>query len=122
MDESLIIELPYNIPGLNGNDGLIRQHYMAAAKVKKKYISELLPYKRYKFQDKVVITYVRYSTHLMDWDNHCASFKHLGDALVKSGIIKDDNPAIVVEFIPKQIKVKTRKEQKTLIIIEEYEE
>lgn len=81
----------------------------------------MLRYNSVKFEGAVVITYARYTNKQMDWDNHCASFKHIGDALVKAGIIKDDNPKIIIEFIPKQFKVKTREEERTLIIIEDYE-
>ena len=37
--------------------------------------------------------------------------KHLGDSLVNCGIIKDDNPKIIKEFIPIQIKVKKKEEE-----------
>jgi hypothetical protein len=54
----------------------------------------------------------------MDWDNFCSSFKHVGDALVKEGVILDDNPAIVVSFVPEQLKCK-RADQKVIVIIED---
>ena len=55
----------------------------------------------------------------MDWDNFCASFKHLGDALVKADVIKDDNPRIVTKFVCDQIKVSKRIEQKIIIKIKD---
>ena len=55
----------------------------------------------------------------MDWDNFSASFKHIGDALVKAGVIQDDNPQIIVDFLPKQVKVSKRKQQRVEIIIKD---
>jgi len=56
----------------------------------------------------------------MDWDNFSASFKHIGDALVDLGVIQDDKPSIVTQFLPQQIKSK-RIDQKVVIIIEDVE-
>jgi hypothetical protein len=53
----------------------------------------------------------------MDWDNLCASFKVIGDALVANGIIEDDNPEIVVEFRPHWRKAKNNKDLITIIEI-----
>ena len=111
-----IFKLYCKVPGLNGSEGLIREHFMNAKKRKDKYLILFLQQNQPKIKGKVKITYTRFTTRLMDWDNHCASFKHLGDALVKLGTIEDDNPKIVVIFDPKQVKVKTKKEE--VIIIE----
>lgn len=70
------------------------------------------------FSGPVIITYTRCSSRLMDWDNMCASFKVIGDALVRAGVIPDDDPSIVQYFIPRQAKVK-REEQKVIIEIQE---
>jgi hypothetical protein len=52
----------------------------------------------------------------MDWDNFAASFKHIGDSLVAAGVIIDDKPSIIIQFLPQQIKSKI-KEQRVEIII-----
>ena len=62
---------------------------------------------------------IGYKSRLMDWDNFAASFKHLGDALVSTGVILDDKPAIVVRFETVQIKV-PRKFQRVVIEITDY--
>jgi hypothetical protein len=55
----------------------------------------------------------------MDWDNFAASFKHIGDSLVAAGVIVDDKPAIVTEFLPNQIKISKRDQQRIEVIIED---
>ncbi len=67
---------------------------------------------------KVKVTYIGYKSSFMDWDNFASSAKYPMDGLVKEKVIIDDNPNIVVEFIPKQIKCK-RVDQKVIIIIED---
>lgn len=108
------------IPGLNGKHGLMREHFRNAKKRKDLY-RVLLSHQEYsKHKGKVTIRYIGYKSILADWDNFGASFKHIGDALVDLGIIVDDKPAIVTQFIPEQIKSK-RVDQKVVIIIEDAE-
>lgn len=122
------IEIPGIVPGLNGNKGLIRSHWSNVGRQKKLYcqiIRSQLPsnYSKYRpvFLGAVTVEYVLHKTSLYDWDNAAASFKHIGDSLVKCGIIKDDKPKIIREFTPKQIKCKP-KEQKVIIIIKAFKE
>ena len=109
------------VPGLNGKDGLIREHWRKATRRKDLYYALLKSQTNNKHTGKVIIRYIGYKLALMDWDNFTASFKHLGDALVKAKIIKDDKPSIVVQFLPDQIKVNKRIEQRIEIIIEDIE-
>jgi len=115
----LVLKLPFLTAGLNGNEGLIRQSHWDAGKVKTGLHFQLLTQRPKGFKKidfPVMLTYVRYCSKYMDWDNASASFKHIGDALQSAGILSDDSPAIIQEFIPRQIKCK-RKEQRTEIII-----
>jgi hypothetical protein len=117
------ITLPFTMPGLNGDDGLMRQHWSEIEKTKtiiKAYLMKECP--NTKFSGKVSITYTRYAFQLMDWDNHCASFKHIGDCLVDFGILVDDKPDVIINFIPKQVKVKRSEQFYTTILIEKYED
>ena len=107
------------IPGLNGKQGLIREHFRAAKKRRDLYKVLIRSQTTNRHKGKVIIRYIGYKSILMDWDNFAASFKHIGDALVSNKVIKDDKPAIVVQFLPEQIKSK-RIEQKVVIIIEDY--
>lgn len=111
--------LPYLTPGLNGSDGLIRQHYRNAAKLKDRIKLDILsqrPPGIKPISTPVRIVYTRYTSRLMDWDNAAASFKHVGDALQMAKVLKDDSPEVVVEFLPRQIKCKMN-EQRTVIEI-----
>jgi len=104
------------IPGLNGKDGLMRQHFHQANRAKLRYQSIINSQTKNKHKGKVSIDYIGYKSVLMDWDNFSASFKHIGDSLVKCGVIVDDNPKIVRPFRVQQIKC-TRKQQRVEIII-----
>ncbi len=111
------------IPGLNGDKGLMRSHWTKIKKTKQHYKHIISTHLQngsiHRHPGKVKITYTGHKSILMDWDNFCASFKHIGDALVDSKIIIDDKPSIVVQFAPQQIKCK-RKEQKVVITIEDF--
>lgn len=120
MKDKLTLHLDFLTPGLNGNEGLIRQHFTGAAQMKMRlrllFRSQIKPpFKT--FDMPVKITYIRYTSSMMDWDNACASFKHIGDALQEAGILSDDSPKIVAVFDPQQVKVK-RCDQRTEIVIE----
>jgi len=108
------------IPGLNGDKGLMRAHWTHVKKIKETYakiISDhLISGKVKKHSGAVQIEYIGYKSILMDWDNFCSSFKHIGDALVERGVITDDKPSVVHKFLPNQVKCK-REEQRVVIII-----
>lgn len=110
------------VAGLNGSKGLMRGHWSVIKKQKDLFCliinQQLKEGKLRQHAGEVTIEYIGYKSMLMDWDNFCASFKHIGDSLVKEKIIIDDNPKIVTQFIPQQIKCK-RSEQKVVIIIKD---
>ena len=106
------------VHGMNGKNGLIREHFRTAKRKKELYKVLIKSQTKNEHKGKVKIRYIGYKSILMDWDNFAASFKHLGDALVGCKVIVDDKPAIVQEFIPEQIKCK-RKDQRVVIIIED---
>lgn len=60
----------------------------------------------------VVVTVTRYSTNFMDWDNFGASLKPVLDALVKCGVIADDNPEVIVSL---SLRRKRSREQKLVV-------
>lgn len=105
------------VPGLNGSDGLMREHFHAKKERVKNLVMEIKANSLNKHKGPVQITYTRHTCQLMDWDNHCASFKNPGDALKKAGTIVDDKPSIVRIFRPRQVKVKTREEERITIHI-----
>jgi Holliday junction resolvase RusA-like endonuclease len=113
-----VIVIEGSIAGLNGKDGLMREHFRKGMKKKEKFQFLIRSQTRNRHAGKVSITYVGYKSVLMDWDNFAASFKYLGDSLVKTKVIIDDNPSIVSQFIIKQVKCK-RVDQRIEIIIED---
>jgi len=113
------ITIHEKVPGLNGSDGLIREHFHSARKRKQRYAFTMMSQTKNQHRGAVKINFTRYGTRLMDWDNVCASFKHLGDALVACGIIADDNARIVKKFYPHQVKIRSRIDQKSTIEIED---
>lgn len=110
------IVIPEVVPMLNGKDGLIREHWGAAKKRKNRYWAYIRSQTSERFTGRVSIDFTRYGTREPDWDNLCASFKHLGDSLVDAKVITDDKPSVIAEFRPHFVKCK-QKEQRTEIII-----
>ncbi len=115
----LNIEIPEVAPMLNGSSGLKRMHWTKYRDLLEKWTLLIRAKTKEKIKGRVSIAYVRSSVRAPDWDNLCASFKPIGDALVKNGVIEDDNPEIVVEFKPQWRKAKNNKDLKTTIIIRE---
>lgn len=114
----MTLTLDFLTAGLNGPDGLIREHYMVAKR--KKAMLRLLflsqrPKGHIAIDSPVRVIYTRYCSQFMDWDNACASFKYIGDSLKTAGIIADDSPKVIAEFDPRQVLVKRGNEH---IVIE----
>lgn len=75
------------------------------------------------FPGRVAVEYVVYRVQLADKDNHHASFKLIGDALVHYGVIRDDGPEIIDEDLSKyrQEQVRHRSEQHIMVRIKDLE-
>ena len=113
--QSLTVDLTRLLPGLNGKDGLIRQHYRQATKVKDELLSEIKSrYKGVTFgaQRVNVVCTRHYCGTPMDFDNASSSFKHLMDAIVKAGLIADDGPGTIDSWTVRQVRVGKRLDQK----------
>ena len=117
MGEALTIEINALPPGLNGKDGLINLHWTKRKKLKDKWLLLVMEQTRRKINAPVALIYERWTTQPMDWDNMCASFKILGDALVKAGVLIDDGPHIITVFTPKQYLVERPKDRKVRVTI-----
>jgi len=113
------LELTFDVlaPGLNGKDGLLRIHWSKRKKWVDAFQALIMAQTQKKIQGEVIVTYERHNTRFMDWDNMGASFKTIGDALVKCGVIEDDSPEIIVKFDPQQVKVGKTIERKTIVKI-----
>lgn len=103
-------------PALNK---LLREHFGARKRRGEQICWLIKEQTKAKHTGRVSIRYMRFACQLQDWDNHCASFKDVGDALVDCKVITDDSPKVVVNFSPTQEKVNTRAEEKIVVIIED---
>lgn len=117
-----VITIPGIVAGLNGSKGLMRSHWTTIKKQKELYCKIITDHfrenKARKHPGEVTVEYIGYKSILMDWDNFVSSFKHIGDGLRDMGVIVDDKPSIITQFIPAQIKCK-RADQKVVIIIKD---
>ena len=96
-------------PGINR---LLRMHWAVRKQLQNNLVAEIQSaYPCDLIEGPVCVAYTRRSVRLMDWDNAAGSFKLIGDALVKCGILEDDNPKIIKEFIVEQERVRKRNEQ-----------
>lgn len=122
LSNTSIIKIQGIVQGLNGSTGLMNNHWTNRKKIKQLYCTVIEDHLKSgaakKHEGKVTIEYIGYKSLFADWDNYCASFKFLGDGLVKCGVIKDDSPKIVTQFLPGQVKCK-RSEQRVVIIIKD---
>ena len=104
-------------PMLNGSKGLKNMHFQVYRKLRDRWIWLIASQTRQKIKGKVRVIYTRSSVIAPDWDNISASFKPIGDALVTNGVIEDDNPMVVTEFIPRWRKAKNNNDLLTIIEI-----
>jgi len=105
----LIINSKTQPPGINR---LLRMHWAVRKKLQNNLVVEIQSaYPCDLIEGPVTVEYTRRSVRLMDWDNAAGSFKLIGDALVKCGILEDDNPKIIKEFKVDQERVRKRDEQ-----------
>lgn len=114
MEQVLIFKKMDLFPSANK---MIRMHWAERKKLHDQLCWEIKSQNPKKFNGKVKIIFERKAIKLMDWDNFSASFKMAGDALIKCGVIIDDNPSIVTEFISAQTKVGTKADEQITITI-----
>lgn len=119
-------ELP---PPLNGARGLIRAHWSERKATLERWSWEchnaLSDADHETWIGRVItgcnITWRTRTVQLMDWDNQAARFKIMGDALQLTGLLKNDSPNVVWQFVPLQEKARTRKEVGCSVEIEVFE-
>ena len=111
------------LPGNNGTGGLLRLHW-----AKRKKLAERLDWivrlqTSYCHKGAVHVELVRYSMSsiLLDFDNLVSTGKYPIDSIVRRKVIIDDNPSIIVSRIYRQVKVKSKDEQCTIVWITDAE-
>jgi len=107
-------------PSLNRIISLSRKkfvwdHYKADAEEQLAW--EIKKQTREKFDKPVAVTFQRHAVRLLDWDNSAASFKLIGDSLVKAGVLEDDDPTHIAKYYPEQYKVSSYKDEKIIVKI-----
>jgi ribosomal protein S20 len=114
--QGVTVVLPRLLPGLNGPDGLIRQSKFIGSNKKMKdsiqwQIRQSNLLEKVRTPCRAVL--VRYQKgNIMDWDNAVASFKYMLDAIVKCGVIPDDNPKVIISITCEQHPVKDKSEER----------
>lgn len=103
-------------PGINGSNGLKREHWTKYRDRKLALGWRLRIMDIPKFLEKVQIKLIFYHSILADEDSLTSRFKIIGDCLVDMGVLIDDSPKYVTIEKPIQIKSR-RKEQKMIIEI-----
>lgn len=118
---SITLHIPELAPSLNGKGGLLRTHWTCRKKLLTKWqylVMAAAAGRKHLGPCRITITR-HYASIPLDQDNCYAAAKLPLDALRKCGIIKDDDSQTVLSLSCKQVKVATRKEQGTEIIITE---
>jgi len=109
------ITFPGKVPGLNGAGGLLRMHWRRAQQLKQGYLLLVKAGGLRSMLGPVRLELVRYSTGRdMDYENLTSTGKYPTDALVKAGILPDDNPQVIPERVYTQARCRPD-EQRTVI-------
>ena len=119
--QKLQIVIMQKLPGLNGSDGLIRENRFLRKKRKEEIKAEISRQNLTTFHGKVRLTLERRAVKLMDWENFISTMKLPNDIFVELGVILDDNPAIITEFVPIQKRVRSHTEECTIFLFENLE-
>jgi hypothetical protein len=111
---------PGVLPGNNGSKGLLRMHWTARNKLRDQFTWLVKVLTKNRHQGKVKLNLTRYYlTQPLDYDNLVSTGKIPVDSIVLARVILDDKESIISEREYKQVKVKTKGEQKTVIVIED---
>jgi hypothetical protein len=103
-------------PGMNV---LMRMHFRTYATIRDKWQLMLRAAAgTTRFTEPCDVWIVRhYASQPLDPDNRYASAKVILDGLVRSGILPNDNDKCISSLVVEQVKVSTRKEERTEITI-----
>lgn len=107
---------PGKVPGNNGAGGLLRMHWRRRLELQKGYRLQVLVAGLRPMAGPVRLELVRYSIGpQMDFDNLVSTGKSTIDALVRCGILPDDNPTIIAERSYTQERAPDKASQRTVI-------
>ncbi len=104
------------VPGNNGAGGLLRMHWRARGKLADDYQYIAAMARLQPMAGPIRLELVRYSTgRPSDFDNLVSTGKLILDAIVKAGILPDDNPAVIAERSYTQERAASKDQQRTVI-------
>lgn len=107
-----------NLVGNNGRGGLLRMHWAAKLALIKNYMWAVRASSPAKHGGRVRLELVRHSLGVaMDFDNLVSTGKVAVDAIVRCGVIVDDNPEVIVERVYRCEKIKKGDTPRTVITI-----
>jgi Holliday junction resolvase RusA-like endonuclease len=110
----MTLTIPSLAPGMNT---LLRMHFRSYGKIRDTWQTQIRAAAGTKrFDGPCSVSIVRYyASNAMDLDNLYSTCKIPLDALVRAKVLNDDNPDAVADLTCKQVKVATRKEERTEI-------
>ena len=117
MTTTLII--PEKVPSNNGKNGLLRTHWAKRRKLVETWawLFRAQTTNRHAGQVEIQIIHYHIGRAIQDYDNLVSTLKLPLDALVKAGIIADDKMSVIGVPTIEQVRVKDKKEVKTVITI-----
>jgi len=120
----VVLRAPILLPGLNR---LMRMHFRDRKRMQEEVTMALMccntAEQRRPIEGPVRVTYTRIYARLpLDCDNAAASAKFALDALQHLGVLPDDGPRVIVEYVVRQRKVATVKEEGFTLEIEPLED
>ncbi len=117
MTTTLIIN--EKVPSNNGTNGLLRMHWRERKKIKVRYfwLFKSQTQNRHIGRVKIHIVHHYQAKPIADYDNLVSTCKILFDALKDAAIIVDDHQLITGIPTFKQIRVKDKKDIKTVITV-----
>jgi len=112
------IIFPGRLPGNNGDDGLLRMNHFQYTALRNKLQYVVMAHRPRQHKGPVRLELIRHSTGVpMDDENLSSTGKIPIDAIVRAGVLPDDNPAIITERDYTQTKALSKDAQFTLIRI-----
>lgn len=112
------IVFPGNVPGNNGRDGIIRMKRKVKTNLKNNYFYQVRSSTRNQHKGPVRMELIRHSTGKpMDYDNLVSTGKLIIDAIVKAGVLPDDNDMVIADRVYTQTKALNQRSQMTVIRI-----
>jgi hypothetical protein len=110
------------------NNILLNMHYRDKTREHKRVtalmfyaIKQSLPGRALKKKMRCHAIVTRCGERALDWDNYGGGLKFIFDALIKCGVIDDDNPKVVLSLKLKQRRCKKNEECTIIELIPEYD-